>query len=327
MGKKKWAVDSKLEVGGGAGRLEVSSRLVGGGRMGRVHGGWLGSGREWVWVREGSVREAGFLSSLSGSAGVQRLVGWEPKLGLLALEAGGERADELLQRLKESGRVLSPRVLGEMAEQAGVGLSALETAGIVHKRLSGSKCLVRRSNGRFCVTVSDLSQAEEESPELAEGVSDEKAVKEWRSKLFAVGSAWRWLAPESLKRRAFSSHSDVFAFGLVLYEFMTQGGTPYGIILEPEAWLEGLLAGDRVIFSDVLASPELAAIFTASQVLQPSSRPPLSAVVLPRLRAAIAALPSPSASSSHSDHEEDDHETFENGPLPSSTKSLHTVAS
>ena len=37
----------------------------------------------------------------------------------------------------------------------------------------------------------------------------------------------RWMAPESIERRVFSSESDVFAFGIVLWEIYTFGKTPY----------------------------------------------------------------------------------------------------
>jgi len=37
----------------------------------------------------------------------------------------------------------------------------------------------------------------------------------------------RWMAPESIERRIFSTESDVFSFGIVLWEIYTFGKTPY----------------------------------------------------------------------------------------------------
>lgn len=37
----------------------------------------------------------------------------------------------------------------------------------------------------------------------------------------------RWLAPESLKYRHFSTASDVYGFGVLVYEVLTYGCTPY----------------------------------------------------------------------------------------------------
>ena len=37
----------------------------------------------------------------------------------------------------------------------------------------------------------------------------------------------RWLSPESLKDGRFTTKSDVFAFGIVIYEMLTLGQQPY----------------------------------------------------------------------------------------------------
>ena len=37
----------------------------------------------------------------------------------------------------------------------------------------------------------------------------------------------RWMAPESIERRIYSTESDVFSFGIVLWEIYTFGKTPY----------------------------------------------------------------------------------------------------
>jgi serine/threonine protein kinase len=49
--------------------------------------------------------------------------------------------------------------------------------------------------------------------------------------------AVRWTAPESLSRKEFSLASDVWSFGVVLYEIFTSGETPYGGMNNMEVWL------------------------------------------------------------------------------------------
>ena len=44
----------------------------------------------------------------------------------------------------------------------------------------------------------------------------------------------RWQAPECLMNHRFSTASDVWAFGVVMYEVLTYGYTPYRHVLEDE---------------------------------------------------------------------------------------------
>ena len=44
----------------------------------------------------------------------------------------------------------------------------------------------------------------------------------------------RWLAPESLMHHHFSTASDVYCFGMLVYEVFTYGCTPYRNVLKDE---------------------------------------------------------------------------------------------
>lgn len=64
-----------------------------------------------------------------------------------------------------------------------------------------------------------------------------------------VGSAQtalpiRWTAPEVLSSKSYSQYSDVWSFGVVLWEIMTRGETPYDNIL-PECMFSLLTEGYR----------------------------------------------------------------------------------
>lgn len=66
----------------------------------------------------------------------------------------------------------------------------------------------------------------------------------------------RWMAPESLKDGKFSLKSDVWAYGIVLYEMMTLAQQPYQglandeVRKEGEGEREGMITGVQLYWSD-----------------------------------------------------------------------------
>ncbi|EKX42892.1 hypothetical protein GUITHDRAFT_61191, partial [Guillardia theta CCMP2712] len=60
----------------------------------------------------------------------------------------------------------------------------------------------------------------------------------------------RWMAPESIERRQFSQKSDVWAFGLTMWEVWTYGQIPYGSTITDDA-----LVGSKVVDGERPAAP------------------------------------------------------------------------
>lgn len=82
----------------------------------------------------------------------------------------------------------------------------------------------------------------------------------------------RWMAPESLEDREFSPASDVWSFGVVLWEMVNPGAKPYG-----EQWNE-FECGLRVIGGHKLETPSVypptvQKIIKACWHKEPSKRP------------------------------------------------------
>eukprot|EP00960_Hanusia_phi_P023797 702118-Hanusia_phi.AAC.1 len=58
----------------------------------------------------------------------------------------------------------------------------------------------------------------------------------------------RWMAPESIRRRQYSEESDVWAFGVTMWEIWTYAEFPYGHLSDD-------LVGSKVIQGERLRSP------------------------------------------------------------------------
>jgi serine/threonine protein kinase len=83
----------------------------------------------------------------------------------------------------------------------------------VHRDLAARNCLV---DPDLCVKISDFG--------LSRNINEKN--------YYRIGNKdcrlpVKWMSPESLERRTFDSKTDVWSYGVLVWELMTRGDTPY----------------------------------------------------------------------------------------------------
>jgi serine/threonine protein kinase len=139
--------------------------------------------------------------------------------------------DYLVMECVEGLTLKGPLPLDKALEYAGQIASALDTAhtnGVTHRDLKPANILVTKSAG---VKLLDFGLAKIDKPVT---VDDGTLSMELTAKGTILGTL-RYMSPEQVNGGEAGPRSDIFSFGLVLYEMITgkrafEGGTPASVI-------------------------------------------------------------------------------------------------
>ena len=129
---------------------------------------------------------------------------------------GGSLIDFLKGARREGGsQLLTPLELAKISLDVAKGGKYLEALKFIHRDLAARNCLVSSKSTNRVVKIGDFG--------LAKDLYSHEYYRKEGQGLLPV----RWMPPESLQEGLFTSKSDVWAFGVTLWEIYTLGFQPY----------------------------------------------------------------------------------------------------
>ncbi|XP_017034215.1 fibroblast growth factor receptor homolog 2 [Drosophila kikkawai] len=126
---------------------------------------------------------------------------------------------------------LGEKELTKFAFQIARGMEYLASRRCIHRDLAARNVLV--SDG-YVMKIADFG--------LARDIQDTEYYRKNTNGRLPI----KWMAPESLQEKKYDSQSDVWSYGVLLWEIMTYGEQPYPQILSAEELYSYLITGQRM---------------------------------------------------------------------------------
>jgi len=158
------------------------------------------------------------MKSVSGTFHIVQLLGVvsreTPPLVIMELMNGGNLRSYLISSREDYPPDDALKL--KMAAQIADGMCFMEAKKFVHRDLAARNCLVSvESDNRLVVKIGDFG--------MTRDIYETDYYRKGDAGLLPI----RWMAPESLRDGVFTSNSDVWSYGVVLWEIVTLGEQPY----------------------------------------------------------------------------------------------------
>ena len=177
-------------------------------------------------LRQGDVTtEAAMFDRLGKNRHLTRLLGMarspEGRQALVTEFAPHGSLSDVLSALNERGRRASDAVLVRIAMQVCQGMMHMAAEGVLHRDLAGRNVLV------FAIDDDAVHASS-----VVVKIADYGLAKEASGYYYASGDVlpMRWMSPEAILRRKFSEKSDVFAFGVLMWELWSYAEVPFATV-------------------------------------------------------------------------------------------------
>ena len=186
-------------------------------------------------AKDALLAEMSLMRLVAPHDNVVRLLGCcvdsDPYFVILEYLPGGNLQDFLRKIGAQRSIPLTSADLVNYGYQVAVGMNHLANSNVVHRDLAARNILLAADSRN--VKIADFGLARD-----VHGFGIYEQRSETRLPI-------RWMAPEFLFKGSSSSASDVWSFGVLLWEIATLGATPYGPI-PSEAVMRAVKAGERL---------------------------------------------------------------------------------
>ena len=126
-----------------------------------------------------------------------------------------------------------PRLLLSFSQHVALGMQYLSGKGFVHRDLAARNILVSKDN--ICkVTIQQLIYTSTIASKLLQQIANFGLSRDLANEKYYISKGGmipiKWTAPEAINCKQYSTASDVWSYGCLLYEIWSLGCKPYNTL-------------------------------------------------------------------------------------------------